>query len=45
MIASASASVRLLDALLRLEVELDPEALVLRVDEAEGVRAEAVHVR
>jgi hypothetical protein len=34
-----------LDALLALEVELDPEALVGRVDEAEGVRAEAVHVR
>ena len=44
MIASASASVRLLDALLRLEVELDPAALVPRVDEAEGVAAEAVHV-
>ncbi len=32
------------DALLRLEVELDPVALVLGVDEAEGVAAEAVHV-
>ena len=27
-----------------LEVELHPVALVLRVDEAEGVRTEAVHV-
>jgi hypothetical protein len=27
-----------------LKVELHPEALVLRVDEAEGVAAEAVHV-
>ena len=35
---------QVLDALLRLEVELDPAALVLRVDEAEGVAAEAVHV-
>ena len=33
-----------LDALLRLEVELDPMALVFRVNEAEGVTAEAVHV-
>ncbi len=35
---------QVLDALLRLEVELHPEALVVRVDEAEGVAAEAVHV-
>ncbi len=32
------------DALLGLEVELDPVPLVLGVDEAEGVAAEAVHV-
>ena len=35
---------QVLDPLLRLEVEFDPEALVLGVDEAEGVAAEAVHV-
>ena len=35
---------QVLDALLRAEVELDPVALVLRIDEAEGVRAKAVHV-
>ena len=33
-----------LDALLGLEMELDPEALVLRIDEAVGVAAETVHV-
>jgi len=33
-----------LNALLGVEVELDPEALVLRVDEAEGVAPEHVHV-
>ena len=32
------------DPLLRLEMELDPIALVIGVDEAEGVAAEAVHV-
>ena len=35
---------QVLDALLRDEVELHPEALVRGVDEAEGVAAEAVHV-
>ena len=35
---------QILDALLRLEVELDPEALAGRVPEAVGVRAKAVHV-
>jgi len=35
---------QVLDALLGAEVELDPEALVLGVDEAEGVAAEAVHM-
>ena len=35
---------QVLDALLGLEVELDPVPLVLGVDEAEGVAAEAVHV-
>ena len=35
---------QVLDALLRLEVEFYPEALVLGVDKAEGVAAEAVHV-
>ncbi len=44
MIASASASVRFLMPCWRLEVELDPVALVVGVDEAEGVAAEAVHV-
>ena len=42
--ASAFGVGQVLDALLRLEVELDPVALVLRVDEAEGVAGEAVHV-
>ena len=32
------------DALLRLQVPLDPDALAGRVDQAEGVAAEAVHV-
>nr|GEU28579.1 hypothetical protein [Tanacetum cinerariifolium] len=32
------------DALLAHEVELDPEPLVFRADEAEGMAAEAVHV-
>ena len=32
------------DALLRLEVKLDPVAFVVGVDEAEGVAAETVHV-
>ena len=35
---------QVLDALLGAEVELHPEALVLGVDEAVGVAAEAVHV-
>ncbi len=33
-----------LDALLGAPVELDPAALIVGVDEAVGVRAEAVHV-
>ena len=41
---AASASVRFLMPCWRAEVELDPDALVVRVDEAEGVAAEAVHV-
>src|SRR5882672_2585197 len=32
------------DPLVGLEVELDPRALALRVDQHEGVRTEAVHV-
>jgi hypothetical protein len=35
---------QVLDALLANQVELDPEALVPGVDEAEGVAAEAVHL-
>ncbi|OPY90658.1 MAG: hypothetical protein A4E72_00541 [Syntrophus sp. PtaU1.Bin208] len=35
---------QVLDPLLGLEVELDPEALVFGVDEAEGVAAETVHM-
>ena len=43
MMASDSSVVRRLDALHRLEMELHPEALVLRVDQAVGVAAVAVH--
>jgi hypothetical protein len=32
------------DTLTALEMELDPEALVLGIDEAESVTAEAMHV-
>jgi len=35
---------QVVDALVRLEVILDPDALALGVDPLEGVRAEAVHV-
>ena len=35
---------QVLDALLGLEVELDPEALVVRIDEAEGMAAETMDV-
>jgi len=35
---------QVLDALLALEVELDPVALVVRVDEAERVTGETMHV-
>ena len=35
---------QVLDALLGTQVELDPDALVLGVDHAEGVAAKAVHV-
>ena len=35
---------QVLDPLLGLQVELDPEPFILGVDEAEGVAAEAVHV-
>jgi hypothetical protein len=35
---------QVLDALLGLEVELNPESLVLGIDEDEGVASEAVHV-
>ena len=35
---------QVLNALLRDEVELDPEALVVRVEQAEGVAAKTVHV-
>lgn len=35
---------QVLDALLGLEVELDPEALVVRIDETEGMAAETMDV-
>ncbi len=35
---------QVLNALLGAEVELDPDALIFRVDEAVGVAAETVHV-
>jgi hypothetical protein len=34
----------ILDALLRAEVELDPDALIGGIDHREGVAAEAMHV-
>ena len=35
---------QVLDALLRPEVKLDPDAFVLRIDHREGVAAEPVHM-